>query len=709
MDVRPHALFQKLLQWLLVLTKRVSSVVLRLLYALQAYLRRQSSTPSSRKAGVGSSRCLLADGAESQVVNPSKDLPLLPINTSHTQIAAAPYVSQFGDTVYAGPTSSTGDSNQVDVKVKTMSTDGVKRYERNIRLSRKDEIKAIPANTTTFKEGMQDHVAANGWTRSVHPEGAVYFRHERRGIYTDADIRDVPTFEIINRAIARIHETLLEANMSIEQSENVQLVIELHMPKGKSKRTSKGRPKHHTKSKDRGDAEGNAKPTCLYYFVNHARRCLLWPTEFTEVSNELFFHVRGVKSWDHVRHAMERQYWFHCELFPDSLYILPAKDLPASDSQSAELLVHELKQIIMHASGDALTSKTSLVPFDKEELGKMLELMDHIRDSFGTSDTPISPCVKVLMARLMRTFAHARFFNFYGEIGARLDADQTVYNVTERRASVLLLFISWLLFRAPDVHLKTLRTIWVDQTINYVPWTKFLDKLNSEWQELVLYATVILNANVAFLAIPASPSDAQIASQICSYISVAASVGAVATGLLLMRQNRTKHRETANDAAAFMMRMDHSVFGMETVAMLFSMPYGMLMWSVIFFVSAFCIAMFDGKNLVTHVLVGLIGFLVLLFTIWTVLYAYTEDEAEPLRRARNFRSKKKHNHHGAHPSGHESEENGGSAAALPLTIPMPQLSVPVGRPAGPTQNSGPSPHQPPITMPQPQIAMPEPT
>jgi hypothetical protein len=67
---------------------------------------------------------------------------------------------------------------------------------------------------------------------------------------------------------------------------------------------------------------------------------------------------------------------------------------------------------------------------------------------------------------------------------------------------------------------------------------------------LVFQATVILNANVAFLAIPGGspPTDSQIASQICSYISVAASVGAVATGLLLMRQNRTKHRETANDA-----------------------------------------------------------------------------------------------------------------------------------------------------------------
>jgi hypothetical protein len=66
---------------------------------------------------------------------------------------------------------------------------------------------------------------------------------------------------------------------------------------------------------------------------------------------------------------------------------------------------------------------------------------------------------------------------------------------------------------------------------------------------LVWQATVILNANVAFLAIPGvSPGGTSTPSQICSYISVTASVGAVATGLLLMRQNRTKHRETADDA-----------------------------------------------------------------------------------------------------------------------------------------------------------------
>ncbi|KAF9225209.1 hypothetical protein BS17DRAFT_584588 [Gyrodon lividus] len=447
--------------------------------------------------------------------------------------------------------------------------------------------------------------------------------------------------------------------------------------KDKSKTTISDDPsKNRSKSKDEGDTEAKSKPICSYYFVNHLRRCLLWPKEFKDVSSRLFYHVKGIKSWDHVRHAMERQYWYHCELFPDSLCIHPPSKCPRA-SQSARSLADELKQIIMHASGDALTSKTSLVPFDKEELGKLLELTDHIRDSFETSE--VSPCVKVFLARLMRTFAHARFFNFHGEVGARLDADQTVYNFTERRPSVLLYLISWLLFRAPHVHLKTLKTIWVDQTINYVPWTKFLDKLNSEWQELVLYATVILNANVAFLAIPGvSANGAPTGPQICSYISVAASVGAVITGLILMRQNRTKHRDTAGDAAAFMMRMDRSTFGMETIAILFSMPYGMLMWSVISFVCAFCIVMFDGTDLTTRLLLGFVGILVLLFTFWTVLYAYREDESKPARPQRTVTSKKKPDHFGAHQGKPEFqlEENGGSSTGSLTRAHMPQAQVP---------------------------------
>lgn len=67
-----------------------------------------------------------------------------------------------------------------------------------------------------------------------------------------------------------------------------------------------------------------------------------------------------------------------------------------------------------------------------------------------------------------------------------------------------------------------------------------------------IQATVLLNANVAFLAIQsvdeASSSPSRSAAQITSYLSVITSIGSIILGLLLVRQNRSKAKETSRDA-----------------------------------------------------------------------------------------------------------------------------------------------------------------
>jgi hypothetical protein len=66
--------------------------------------------------------------------------------------------------------------------------------------------------------------------------------------------------------------------------------------------------------------------------------------------------------------------------------------------------------------------------------------------------------------------------------------------------------------------------------------------------------TVILNANVAFLAIQSvdgySSKRTRSPAQIASYLSLVTSAGAVILGLLLVRQNRTKPRETPLEAVS---------------------------------------------------------------------------------------------------------------------------------------------------------------
>lgn len=80
----------------------------------------------------------------------------------------------------------------------------------------------------------------------------------------------------------------------------------------------------------------------------------------------------------------------------------------------------------------------------------------------------------------------AKFFNFCGQPGARLDSDQTIYSKGRDHQSLLFIISSLLLFGAPRTNREDLKVIWVDRIINRVLWNQFIGKLNDEWTGLAL-------------------------------------------------------------------------------------------------------------------------------------------------------------------------------------------------------------------------------
>jgi len=98
---------------------------------------------------------------------------------------------------------------------------------------------------------------------------------------------------------------------------------------------------------------------------------------------------------------------------------------------------------------------------------------------------------------------------------------------------------------------------------------------------------VLLNANVAFLAIPSvDPGERNRSpTQLASYLSIVASIGSVVTGLLLLRQHRTKPQDAAEEVVSYPIRslsplslrslrrrLLHNRTGISEVA--FTMPLG---------------------------------------------------------------------------------------------------------------------------------------
>ncbi len=149
---------------------------------------------------------------------------------------------------------------------------------------------------------------------------------------------------------------------------------------------------------------------------------------------------------------------------------------------------------------------------------------------------------------------------FYGEPGVDRGSSLTT-EMVKRLHTPLIALLSPLLFFAPDAHCAALQAVW-HNGVPKAEWNAFIRKLSTEWQEFVinvringmdsrnslthLQATVLLNVNIAFLAIQSideSSSDkGRSPSQIASYVSTILSVGSICLGLLLLQKYRHKNR-----------------------------------------------------------------------------------------------------------------------------------------------------------------------
>jgi len=361
-----------------------------------------------------------------------------------------------------------------------------------------------------------------------------------------------------------------------------------------------------------------------YYYACHDSRCLFWLETYdaTYMVSELF----GVKSPAHVKHRLESLYWTHWSLFP---VVFEGRRLPLP-------VYDELLGILAHGCVDVLTSKSSTLPYDDDTMQKMIKLVQKAKkakggEAYHTAGT----------TRLLSFFAHWRFLYFHGQKHARLVRDQTVYDKPKRERSILITLLSPLLFLAPEVHLREMERLWTDEVIIETVWKTFMSKLLGEWEGVILWSTVMLTANVGFLAIPGvvlsnlngssltSASQVVIfpsATQIASALSVEASIGSIVIGLLLVRHNRTKQIEDPAGASTYLYQNCHRTFGLEPMAIILSLPYALLMWSMVIFFIALLLLCFTISNTSTRSFVTVMSTLVVALIMWCIRTAWESTD-----------------------------------------------------------------------------------
>ncbi|KAF8842886.1 hypothetical protein BDN67DRAFT_925280 [Paxillus ammoniavirescens] len=464
-----------------------------------------------------------------------------------------------------------------------MSTHNVVRQRRYTQLNNQlDTIRKPTETDYTISAmlheypGTQDSLP-QGWTAHRHPQGVLYFMHEDSKTFTEVDmyneliLEDIEYFRRFLFSELRDEIEKRDLSMSLNCDE-LQLVLEPML--------------------DGDDL------LCGYYFVNPGRRSLFWLDDWD--GEEIFRDCRGDLSLHHKGLAIQSHYWRHWDLFPNLCKI-------------TQELKDEVVDMILHATCDHLTWKRSPCPLNVEDLQNHLSIIDKIdpNSTYRRADSVI------IIGRIMHTFYHTYFLNFYGEECARLSFDQTIHG-WKYKPSWLMATCAPLLFMAPMTNVRSLHRMF-DGIASKDKRDSFINKLDSQLADTNLLATVLLGTNVGFLSIQSVDNGGGTTfRQLASYMSLVASMTSIVLGLVFVGHHRSETRNTALETANFLSRLHHERHGFETLGIIYSLSHAFLLWGMVLFFVAFMSEWCEPGDIVSWTSVGSSMSLVALPVVWCI-------------------------------------------------------------------------------------------
>ncbi|KAF5329995.1 hypothetical protein D9611_010429 [Ephemerocybe angulata] len=510
-----------------------------------------------------------------------------------------------------------------------------------------------------FKTSFHAPRAPEGWKVFVHPEGTRYF-------YCDSPENPVP---VLTEAWIYDQEIYTRLQDYMGQIFDYMKRNDIDFPRPPKPTKKRG-------SKERKTYPQDIAPVVLvlefrltgrigYYFVSHTTQTLFWldPFDFGYMLGEV--HVEQTE-WL-VGLQMRSHYWYHNDLFPH-LYELSERDLGEADD------------FVGYGIGDVVTSAASTTePRDLNEL-KFMQGIVHRYEGKKWERRRMSHGERRVICRLLSEFYHERFINLYGERGARLNLTQSIHYSPHRRQkwveastlgqhkpwwtaifgsstssdtdssrselvavdadpvpdpavramaknSLWMTLLSIVMFGSPTMHMRRLRDMTVDEIVSKHTLAKFAEKMVEEWRDITLYGTVVLTANVSFLTIQSVDSAGaegpkRSDEQRASYFSILASMGTIVFSLLLLRQ----HREAMN--LSFVAHRSVSRWGLESLALMYALPFALLIWSMISFFASFAIMWFKAKDYVVIIMVAAACFIFFVFLLWAISAAYEKEPYE---------------------------------------------------------------------------------
>ncbi|KDR80115.1 hypothetical protein GALMADRAFT_223014 [Galerina marginata CBS 339.88] len=431
-----------------------------------------------------------------------------------------------------------------------------------------------------------------GWIRQTHSDGAYYFCNQEKRVYTDADLSDYTIFKQALEDISTLEEFISTHDLALPK--NSDLVMDLFYD------------------------ETNLVIQTVYYFVHHPSKSVFFLDHFETEKLATWYKTKGIKSDTQLRDEIEAQYWLYLQLYPGAGVITTS-------------MVRELRDKALHFIGEYMSSETATTSsiYTLEDLYKILALTDNLEKNIGSE--PTTGAIS-LLSRLMETFAHSRLNTIQGVAPAGPMSEATPgpqFNKTRRTWFIKI--TSPLFFSAPNFYLHSLQEMRVGLLSHTTGRNSVVRRLNDDWRQFILFAILLLIANVAFLGIQSVDINhipRRSAAQISSYLSAVFSIGSIVLGLLLLGHTRMARRGV--NIADGRHRFRNSRIGFEIRAIFYSLPYVLLMWGMIAFVVAFSFLCFHHSSKITRILVGTFGAamaVLVLLCVWTSWGEYLEYES----------------------------------------------------------------------------------
>jgi hypothetical protein len=442
------------------------------------------------------------------------------------------------------------------------------RYDRDVKIRNEYLIFEIEKGPFDCSE---DLASVAGWEPLMHPDGALFFYHPYKRVFTDANVRDPAIATRMGKAAEKAYEEAHNADIVLCPS--VELALEFMDEDNK----------------------------CIgYYFVDHDRRVIFW-FEAHE-SHYVIFGVRGVERKSHVRYALESQYWKFVEQYPNKRFL--PKDV-----------VVRLKEVIMHAHAEYITDEKSVSPFASDETSSILNLMDLLMSSI---DKEHEHSIRII-ARCMKRITRAKFRNFSGQPIARLDAEQSLYGDSNTYSrTIFFRVMDLIMFGSPDAHSKALRMIRDDSSIIQMRrYRNFIESLNGEWNGYTIFSTVMLAVDISFLGAPILQT--QTFATLVSYLSILCALGSLVVTLGFTRQVYDSQRYPYRRLASFMFRTTRST---DRLALMLSLPFAFLIWGAIFFAAALSIVIFRTSDTLTFLITCPIWAIIVILAMWPALASH---------------------------------------------------------------------------------------